>query len=294
MGHQQIDLFEEKMMALKKLTKFVALITAATSMITNTFAFSFRSADFDLESNFHKAFYFTPERSNYFELDATDPANLRLSREDLREIIRADVDKTMKLFANSKWADKGTRRDVDSITNKIMWAAECTGNDPIVLASIIGNESSYCFFTESLSGGGDSGCGQFTGTAISSLKKATGNASEEVYRQVTEPVQEMAEQCAKGSSFVEPKTFKNFFAKSTADIKKDLVNGKNLSLDIMSTAIFLKILYASTGGVYYDNGSKKRAIWRYNGGGVKNYTQHVYIDKACVLNPDMAYCPTEI
>ncbi len=285
-------------MAFKKLKKSVALMMTAASVMTltmtSTFAFSFRSAKFDLESNFHKAFYFTPERSNYFERDATDPANLRLSREDLRAIIKRDVEKTMKLFANSKWADKGTVRDTNSITNKIMWAAECTGNDPIVLASIIGNESSYCFFTESLSGGGDSGCGQFTGTAISSLKKATGNASEEVYRQVIEPVQEMAEQCAKGSSFVDPETFRKFFAKSTANIKKDLVNGKNLSLDIMSTAIFLKILYASSGGVYYDLSSKKRAIWRYNGGGVKNYTQHVYIDKACVLNPDMAYCPTEI
>ncbi len=252
------------------------------------------SGSYQIEDDIHKTFYFTPTRANLFEEDATDPANLRLSQDTLREIVRADVEKEMTKYSNSGLASKGTLRNTDSITNKIMWAAECTGNDPIVLASIIGNESAYCFFTKSLGGGGDSGCGQFVGTAIKALKQATGNAKEEVYRQVTEPVQAMAERCSRGSSFVEPNSLKNFFAKSTDAIKADLVAGKNLSLDIMSTAIFLKILYASAKGEYYNPEVERRAIWRYNGGGVKKYNEHVYINRACKLNSDMAHCPTEI
>ena len=243
------------------------------------------------ETTIHKAFYFTQERTNYFESDATDPANLRMSREDLRNIIRKDVENTINKFSKSELSTKGTVRNVDSITNKIMWAAECTGNDPIILASIIGTESAYCFFTKSLSGGGDSGCGQFTGVALQSLKKATGNGTEEIYPQVTEPVQAMVDQCAKGSDFIDSNTLKLFYSKSKTDIKDDLASGKNLSLDIMSTAIFLKILYSTSSGIYYDKSSNNRAIWKYNGGGVDGYSKKVYIDKACLLSPMMKHCP---
>lgn len=276
--------------------KVLTTITLAAFQVFNTQAIvpALINGDYNFKNDIHKAFYFTPTRANLFEEDGTDPANLRLSQGQLREIIRADVKREHDRYANSGLASKGKRQDIDAVTDKIIWAAECTGNDPIVLASIIGNESAYCYFTESLGGGGDSGCGQFVSTAINTLKKATGNAKEEVYRQVTEPVYAMAEKCSRGSSYVEADSMKKFFAKSTDAIKADLVSAKNLSLDIMSTAIFLKILYASSEGVYYDLGSKKRAVWKYNGGGVKNYTQHVYVDRACKLNPEMSYCPTSI
>ncbi len=190
--------------------------------------------------------------------------------------------------------EKGRFGDATSVAKKIQWAAECTGNDFTMLAAVIKGESGYCQFLHN-KGGGDSGCGQFTSASINFYKNQlrVSGRIENGHPRLKQSIEDLMVRCAPGSSYVQEDSLANFFDQSKDKIRQDLRTGKNLSLDILATAIYLKFYYSVSGFYYNASSSAPGALSRYNGGGVANYGQKAYnkaikiSDNAC--HRDEAY-----
>ncbi len=212
--------------------------------------------------------------------------------------------------------EQGRNGSATSVAKKIQWAAECTGNDFTMLAAIIKGESGYCQFLHN-KGGGDSGCGQFTSASINFFKNQlrVSGRIENGHPRVKQSIEDLMVRCAPGSSYVQEDSLAKLFDQSKDKIREDLRTAKNLSLDILATAIYLKFYY-SVSGFYYDASSPSPgALTRYNGGGVENYGKKAYNkainikgnecirsedylnlmqETACALGDDMASCRMDV
>ena len=215
-----------------------------------------------------------------FLSDATLPGNLTVSDNEIYERLYSDIKKTYG-------GEKGNFGDADSIARKIKWAAECTGNDFTMLAAIIKGESMYCHLLHNKSGG-DSGCGQFTSASINFFKNQLRlpGKIENGHPRMKRTIEDIMNRCAPGSSYVNEDSLANLFAKSKDQIRQELRTGKNLSLDILATAVYLKFYYSISGFYYNANSSKPGALSRYNGGGVANYGSMAY-NKAIKISHDI-------
>jgi len=217
---------------------------------------------------------------NRFLSDATLPGNLSASDSEIYERLVTDIRKTYG-------GEKGNFGEADSIARKIQWAAECTGNDFTMLAAIIKGESMYCHLLHN-KGGGDSGCGQFTSASINFFKNQLrlSGRIENGHPRMKATIEDVMTKCAPGSSYVNENSLAELFNKSKGEIRSELRGGKNLSLDILATAVYLKFYY-SIAGFYYDaTSSAAGALSRYNGGGVANYGQKAY-NKAIKIDSDV-------
>ncbi len=215
-----------------------------------------------------------------FLSDAILPGNLSVSDDEIYQRLVTDIKKTYR-------GDQGNFASADSVAKKIQWAAECTGNDFTMLAAIIKGESMYCHLLHN-KGGGDSGCGQFTSASIDFFKNQlrVSGRKENGHPLMKRTIEDIMDRCAPGSSFVNENSLAELFDKSKEDIRAELRTAKNLSLDILATAIYLKFYYSVSGFYYNAASSAPGALSRYNGGGVANYGQKAY-DKATKINFNM-------
>ncbi len=164
------------------------------------------------------------------------------------------------------------------IADLVVWAASCTGNDFTYLAGVLETESRYCRNRHN-TGGGDSGCGQFTTPAIKELKSQMRlpgqQAKNNAVKAVTDGLHKMAKDCfAQAGDSKRYNDFIALFSKSSSDLQKSLRAGKDLDLDILGSAIYLKLMVALAGG-YVVPGNQPGGIARYNGGGNKHYVTEV-------------------
>lgn len=234
----------------------------------------------------------TSKQQTRFLSDATLPGNRSLSDGEIYDRIKEDAEKTFR-----KGNIRNPKVSPSALASKIRWAASCTGNDYSMLAGLIKTESTYCQFLHNR-GGGDSGCGQFTGAAIGYFKNQLRlkGRKENGSLRMKETIEELMSRCAPRSSFVEEDSLAKFFNKSDDQIRKELREAKNTSLDILATAIYLKFYY-SISGFYFDATSPAPgALSRYNGGGVPRYGTKVYNRAILIDSPvcskDKAYLET--
>lgn len=200
--------------------------------------------------------------------DATLPANRGLSDGEVYDRLLASI---QSMYKARKLSD-GPFVSATSLASKIQWVAECTGHDFSMLAAVVKVESAYCSLMHN-KGGGDSGCGQFTGASIGFFKnqlrlpgrKENGSAL------MKKTIEELVSRCAPGSSYVNENSLVELFSKSDSDIRANLRSGENISVDLLATAIYLKFYYAISGFYYNAASSQPGALSRYNGGGVANY-----------------------
>ncbi len=210
--------------------------------------------------------------SRRFLEDATLPGNRGLSDGEVHDRLLSSI----KSMYKARGLSEGPFVSADSLASKIQWAAECTGHDFSMLAAVLKVESAYCSLMHN-KGGGDSGCGQFTGAAIGFFKnqlrlpgrKENGSAL------MKKTIEEVVSRCAPGSTYVNENSLVELFSKNDSDIRTTLRAGKNISVDIMATAIYLKFYYAISGFYYNASSSQPGALSRYNGGGVKNYGEKI-------------------
>jgi hypothetical protein len=206
-----------------------------------------------------------------FLSDATLPGNMSVSEGEKLDRLKASIGKVYKARGHG---DQGPYVDTNSLAAKIKWAANCTGHDFAMLAAVVKVESAYCSILKNLGGGGDSGCGQFTSAAIGFFKNQLRlpGRKENGSSRMKSTIEEIMLRCAPGSSHVEEDSLANLFAKDKASIREELRTGKNISLDILATAIYFKFYY-SVSGFYYDaQSAAPGAFSRYNGGGHVGYS----------------------
>lgn len=210
--------------------------------------------------------------SRRFLQDATLPGNKGLSDGEVHDRLLSSIESMYK----ARGLSEGPFVSASSLASKIQWAAECTGHDFSMLAAVVKVESAYCSLMHN-KGGGDSGCGQFTGASIGFFKnqlrlpgrKENGSAL------MKKTIEEVVSRCAPGSSYVNENSLVELFSKSDADIRNELRSGKNISVDLMATAIYLKFYYAISGFYYNASSSQPGALSRYNGGGVADYGKKI-------------------
>lgn len=219
--------------------------------------------------------------------DATLAGNLSVSEGEAYERLYKDIKKT---YGNK---EQGNFIDASSLAKKIQWAASCTGNDFTMLAAIVKGESMYCHLLHN-KGGGDSGCGQFTSAAIGFFKNQlrTPGRKEDGHPRLKSTIEEIVSRCAPGSSYINENSLVDLFSLSKEGIREDLRTGKNISRDLLATAIYLKFYYAVSGFYYNASSTSPGALSRYNGGGVANYGTKAY-NKAIKIQADMCQKDTD-
>lgn len=252
------------------LSKFTALICVTASLSAPLLANESNSCDQNLFQQ--AAWGLSQSQSKRFLADATLPEHRNLSDGEIYDNILTSIKSMYKArkISNSPYVT------AESLASKIQWAAECTGHDYSMLSAVIKVESAYCSLMHNKSGG-DSGCGQFTSAAIGFFKnqlrlpgkKENGSAL------MKKTIEQVMRNCAPGSSHVNENSLVELFSKSKDGIRSDLRSGKNISLDVLATAIYLKFYYAISGFYYNASSSQPGALSRYNGGGVKNYGEKI-------------------
>lgn len=215
------------------------------------------------------AWSFTSNHKRIFTSDRTEPRNEGVSTSEKK----SRVLKRIKKYHNGV-----SGMDASELAATIVWASECTGNDFTYLAGVFEVESMYCKARHN-TGGGDSGCGQFTSAAINVLKnqlrlpgqQKNNNASLDAKKSI----EGMIKNCyAKIGQPERYKDFINLFKKDRTAIQSKLRAGTDLDIDILASAVFLKFMVALAGG-YIVPGSKPGGLAMYNGGGVPNYAGKV-------------------
>ncbi len=162
----------------------------------------------------------------------------------------------------------------EALAKLIVWAADCTGHDFTYLAALVEQESSMCKVRLSTSGGGDSGCGQFTSPAINVIKnqmRLPGKKDGAANPRAKELMEQMVHRChnsyplkSNKSAATRTQEFIHLMSQSKSHIKGVFRNGSQISQDLIATSIFLKFLVARTGG-YIVPGSSPGALASYNG-----------------------------
>lgn len=255
----------------RKLSFMACTLAVVATMTTSLNAQEGASCDQPLFQE--AAWGLSQSQSKRFLSDATLPENRTLSDGEVYDRLKKDINK-MYQARNLK---SGPFVSADALASKIQWAASCTGNDFSMLAAVVKLESAYCSLLHNKSGG-DSGCGQFTSASIGYFKnqlrlpgrKENGSAL------MKKTIEEVMRNCASGSTFVNENSLAELFSQSKDKIRQDLRTGKNISLDVLSTAIYLKFYYSISGFYYNAASSAPGALSRYNGGGVANYGSKVY------------------
>ncbi|MGH1468883.1 MAG: hypothetical protein ACRBBP_08410 [Bdellovibrionales bacterium] len=233
----------------------------------------------------------SPSAHRIFTSNLMEPANSRYTKDQKRSA----VEKAIRRYHTGAGGYSPAQ-----IARAIIWASDCTGNDFKWFAGIIGNESLYCSTRQGA--GGDSGCGQFTGDAIASMKlqlklpsRQRGSIDTASPRS-TQAMRDMVKSCyqrydgmvdgseGKGSEAL----FYNVMDRSHSGLKSVFRRASAMHVDILASAIFLKFNAALAGG-YTVSGSRPGGIARYNGGGVSNYLSHIQrhrgkinVDYSCV------------
>lgn len=164
------------------------------------------------------------------------------------------------------------------LADTIAWAAECTGNDFTYLSAIFEAESNFCLHRHN-TGGGDSGCGQFTSSPINELKsqlrlpgqQRNNNASQLAKSTIEEMVRSCFEKAGTPGRYND---FMNLFSQNRSHIQQVFRAGTDVDIDVLASAVFLKLMVSVTGG-YIVPGTAPGGIWRYNGGGVSNYVSKI-------------------
>lgn len=257
-------------MKLGLFSKLTMLLCLAGSLSAPLMANEINSCDQNLFQQ--AAWGLSQSQSKRFLSDATLPENRNLSDGEVHDRILTDINKMYR----ARKISTSPYVSAESLASKIQWAAQCTGHDFSMLSAVIKVESAYCSILHNKSGG-DSGCGQFTSAAIGFFKnqlrlpgkKENGSAL------MKKTIEEVMRNCAPGSSHINENSLVELFSKSKDEIRADLRSGKNISRDVLATAIYLKFYY-SISGFYYNASSKSPgALSRYNGGGVKNYGEKI-------------------
>ncbi len=244
----------------------VASLMALTLGSTHLKAQDVGSCDTNM---FEKAAWgLSQSNSRRFLEDATLPSHKGLSDGEVYDRLHASIQSMYK----ARRLSNGPYVSASSLASKIQWAAECTGHDFSMLAAVIKVESAYCSLMHN-KGGGDSGCGQFTGAAIGFFKNQLRlpGRKENGSPLMKKTIEELVSRCAPGSSYVNENSLVELFSQSNEDIRTNLRSGKNISVDLLATAIYLKFYYAISGFYYNAASSQPGALSRYNGGGVANY-----------------------
>ncbi len=212
-----------------------------------------------------------------FISNLTEPENEQYTKEQRVAVVNSAI--------------KKYHSGVDNYTTKqiakaIIWASDCTGNDFKWFAGIIGNESLYC--KSRLGKGGDSGCGQFTGAAIDSIKlqlklKSRPKGKLDTASSIsTKAMENMVKSCYESYDGIvdgsegpgNEELFYNVMNRSHKNLKIVFQKATAMHVDILASAIFLKFNAAIAGG-YIIPGSRPGGIARYNGRGIRNYLRKV-------------------
>jgi len=219
----------------------------------------------------------SPSAHRIFTANMTEPANRRYSKDQKRSA----VERAMRPYHDGTGGYSRAQ-----IAKAIIWAADCTGNDFKWFAGLVGNESNYC--SARVGSGGDSGCGQFTGAAIDSMKLQLKLSSrrrgsiDTASPRSTAAMKEMISSCyQKYDGMVDgsegpgsEKLFYNVMNRSHSGLKSVFRKASAMHVDLLASAIFLKFNVSLAGG-YTVSGSAPGGIARYNGGGVQNYLGHI-------------------
>lgn len=233
----------------------------------------------------------SPSARDIFTSNLTEPANRNYTKDQKRAAVKRAVERYHSGAGGYSPAQ---------IARAIVWAADCTGNDFKWFAGIIGNESLYC--KTRVGSGGDAGCGQFTGAAITSMKLQLKLPSrprgqiDTASPRATVAMKDMVKSCYErydgmvdGSEGPgDEALFYNIMDRSHSGLKDVFRRASAMHVDILASAIFLKFNVALAGG-YTVPGSAPGGIARYNGGGVRNYlshirnqAQHIDVNYSCV------------
>lgn len=215
------------------------------------------------------AWHYNNNQVRTLRADKTEPRNAGVSASEQKR----RIENRIKAYHNGV-----NGYSSGQIADMVSWAASCTGNDFTYLAGVLEVESRYCLNRHN-KGGGDSGCGQFTTVAIKEFKSQMRlpgqQAKNNAVKAVTDTLHQMAKDCFAQTG--DSKRYNDFIAlysKSASDLQKNLRAGKDLDLDILASAMYLKLMVALGGG-YTVPGNAKGGIARYNGGGNPSYVSHV-------------------
>jgi hypothetical protein len=247
------------------MTKVVSLVLLLTA------SFSLWANQCEVNTLQKAAWGLSETKQQRFLSDATLPGNISVSEGEKLDRLKASIG---KVYRSRGHADQGPYVSKDNLAAKLKWAANCTGHDFAMLAAVVKVESAYCSILKNLGGGGDSGCGQFTSAAIGFFKNQLRlpGRKENGSARMKSTIEEIMLRCAPGSSHVQEDSLANLFAKDKASIREELRTGKNISLDLLATAIYFKFYY-SVSGFYYDaKSAAPGAFSRYNGGGHVGYS----------------------
>ncbi|MFT6067910.1 MAG: hypothetical protein ACJAT2_002877 [Bacteriovoracaceae bacterium] len=236
-----------------------------------TTSFSLWANQCDVNMLHKSAWGLSETKQRRFLSDATLPGNQSVSEGEKLDRLKSSIS---KVYKGRGYGSSGPYVSVDSLASKLSWAASCTGHDFSMLAAVVKVESAYCSILKNLGGGGDSGCGQFTSAAIGFFKNQLRlpGRKENGSARMKRTIEELMSRCAPGSSHVEEDSLAKLFSKDKASIREELRTGKNISLDLLATAIYFKFYY-SISGFYYDaSNPAPGAFSRYNGGGHAGYS----------------------
>lgn len=212
------------------------------------------------------AWSFSSNAQRRFVRNFTEPRNANVSQSEKERRVLRVINKYHQGLS-------GVISD-DGLAKLIVWASDCTGHDFTYYAALVEQESSMCKVRLSTSGGGDSGCGQFTSPAINVIKnqmRLPGRKDNAANPQAKVLMEQMVRRCMdsyplRGGKSGSQRTneFIHLMSQSIGHIKGVFRNGSQISNDLIATAVFLKFLVARTGG-YIIPGAAPGALASYNG-----------------------------
>jgi len=272
------------MVSLRKIVKLTAVITFSCGALSSAYASKMIC---DGAESTEAAWGMSPSAHKVFTANMTELENRNYTKDQKRSA----VERAMRPYHNGTG---GYSRE--QIARAIIWASDCTGNDFKWFAGLVGNESSYCSAREGR--GGDSGCGQFTGAAIDSMKlqlklpSRLRGSIDTASPRATAAMKDMIASCyQKYDGMVDGSEgpgsaalFYNVMDRSHSGIKSVFQRASAMHVDLLASAIFLKFNVALAGG-YTVPEDVPGGVARYNGGGVPNYLSHVK-SKVDLINVD--------
>lgn len=212
------------------------------------------------------AWGFSQSAQTRFQKNYTEPRNANVSQSEKERRVLRVIHKYHRGIPGVI-SDQG-------LAKLIVWASDCGGHDFTYFTALVEQESHLCSVRLSTSGGGDSGCGQFTSPAINLLKNQLRlpgqQKNNDANRMAKKLMTDMLNKCAstyplgKISASEWTQGFLNLFSSSKGHIRTVLRNGSQVSHDLVATSMMLKFLVARTGG-YIIPGSSPGALTSYNG-----------------------------
>lgn len=216
---------------------------------------------------YESAWSFSSNAQARFVRNFTEPRNANVSQSEKER-------RVLKVINKYHQGLSGVITD-DALAKLIVWASDCGGHDFTYFAALVEQESSMCKVRLSTSGGGDSGCGQFTSPAFNVLKNQMRLPGQQrnnnANRRAKELMEQMVQRCMQSYPLRDGRTasartqsFIDLMSKSIPHIKGVFRNGSQISNDLVATSLYLKFLVARTGG-YIIPGSAPGALASYNG-----------------------------